>query len=217
MAALNSSVSSLPSLSIRLSIVPPTYEFYAPDLPELIVTVVSQAVQPLTIFTWHSILNPSQALKQNGFKITDTSTGSAVPLTISKDGKRLAFKRQLGTADEKYFLTLFPQIPVSIRARLPRYVRIPASSDIIEEPWQAENRKNGVNGLTTGHRHSLSVNMDYGSQAGDGCKIKWWRYGVKEDVLAASDDQAGASLGDSENKPLVIEGGTTEAVDFDVQ
>ena len=209
--------SSIPSLSISLSLSPPLYRLTEPRMiPTLSLEVTLHASQPITIFTWNTILNLEQALHQYGFEIIDKSTNTTVP-QITTTATRPAIKRQLGSLDERLFVTLMPEVPYTVQTP---FGFIPVNQTQVDEPINGRE-VHGVRGLKNGE-YTLRVNRAKGSERKEKYHISWWRYGTKEDNLEpARSSGAGpfnTSLGKSEEpSPLVLDVDAIPEVDFSVE
>ena len=102
--------SSVPAVAVPISLDPQVYNPSDTDVPVLSVTTTLQTtIRPITLFSWCSILNPKLDLSQEVFEIIDEFTSEPIPQGSIKI-KREAFRWQLGCSDEKYFITLVPDV-----------------------------------------------------------------------------------------------------------
>ncbi|KAF2141576.1 uncharacterized protein K452DRAFT_298283 [Aplosporella prunicola CBS 121167] len=100
-------VTETPSIAVTLCLTPSSFPKDIEPLPELSISATLHATQPITIFTWPSIFNPSVALVRHNFFAEDLTTGEPVRMDTSKI-KRRAYMHQRGDFDEKYHFTLHP-------------------------------------------------------------------------------------------------------------
>jgi hypothetical protein len=167
-----------PSVSLSISIDPSTCSVNSENLPTLSLTVTLHASRPIMLCTYGTILNPKLALRQRNFSVFDLTANQRVWTEIGQI-HRCALRRRLGDSDEKYYLTLLPETPVTIthpfslvsrwRNRDPdkALTRSPRASDYKGEVFR--------NYLEPGHKYRIGV---------EGQGLGWWRYGTKEEVLA---------------------------------
>ena len=182
---------SIPSISIVTALNAQVYRVSDPTVPVLSITAtLHRASQPITLFSRGSVLNPKLALIQNGFELIDSSTNEPVP-QVSVKLKRKAFRWQLGSSDEKYFITLMPGVPHTIQTPFGTIPENNADPDLM-------TRVQGARGLKV-VRYALHV----GSQK---TGINWWRYGVKEDFLDPPEpvENQKLRLGSEQPSPLVL-------------
>ncbi|KAL8686619.1 MAG: hypothetical protein Q9224_005389, partial [Gallowayella concinna] len=157
-----------PEISIALSLNPTTYHFSNPTPPELCLTMTSNSDKPLTIFTFHKILNPHLALAQRRFIITDLTEAVEVMQTNIKL-QRPAFSRMRGHPDEKYYLEIIPGLPTLVSTAFARAHDLPPQPKAIvqrgleldKDGNETDARRSifatGVDGLEAGHRYRLDV------------------------------------------------------------
>ncbi|KAL8712687.1 MAG: hypothetical protein Q9220_003219 [cf. Caloplaca sp. 1 TL-2023] len=180
----------LPTLSIKLTLSAETYSFSHSETPKLFLSVISNAERPFTIFTYGTILNPHTALHQRGFIITDLVDGLEIPvIQVFIQPQRKPFRRVRGCNDEKYFLTIFPGIPTTVRASFgpedprPKHAmneRRSTSPERGKTSPRRSTRVRGVDGLEAGHRYRLDVSEE-------GLQLGWWKWGTKDDILVDPD------------------------------
>ncbi|KAL8805551.1 MAG: hypothetical protein Q9200_005391 [Gallowayella weberi] len=211
---------SPPEISITLSISPNTYRFSNPTPPKLSLAVASNADRPLTIFTFHRILNPHLALAQRRFILTDLTDGLAVPQTNIKL-QRPSFARMRGHPDEEYYLEILPGVSTIVSTAFARGEDDPPQPKAIvqrrvvldengnEITARRSKLAQGVDGLEAGHRYRLDV-------APEGFNNVWWRWGTKEENLMER-GSAGCMLHweDSEKAALVFK--AIEGIEFSVE
>lgn len=210
-----------PKLSIQLSLSPTTYHFSNPNSPIISLRVESDADRPITLFTWHTPLDPASALTQDGFVITDVANDTIIPQTTIRL-QRAPLSRARGSGDEKCFLTLHPHVLTTVSTAFGRGgvgVR-PQPRSVVERGWELDEQGNerkirrstracGVDGLESGHRYRVDVSR--GKLMGI-----WWRWGTKDDVLVdeGSLDWNLSSL-PPEQAPLEV--GQIDGVEFSVE
>ena len=167
-----------PSASLTISVDPSTCSVSSENLPTLSLTVTLHASRPITFCSYGTVLNPGLALRQKNFSVFDLTANQRVWTEIGKLQRR-PLRRRLGDSDEKYYLTLLPETPVTIthpfslvgrwRNRDPDkgLTRSPRALDYHGEVFR--------NYLEPGHKYRIGV---------EGQGLGWWRYGTKEEVLA---------------------------------
>ena len=196
--------SNLPVISVSLAIDPPVYNRKTDGtFPILTVEAVLDAPKPIiTICTWHTILNPRQALQQRGFEIIDKSTNSSVP-QVAKKNKRPAIQPQYGTPDEQLFITLVPQVPHKVETQFgPPHGE---TEDAGEQPVY------GIRALKEGE---YSLRVGEGNQS---CQIDCWRYGTKEENLRPADTEGVVCAPIQSENPILIDANTINSADFVVE
>ena len=208
---------SVPSLSISLSLSPPSYNTLDPNFPTLSVQATLHSSQPITVCSWHTILHPAQALQQKRFELIDKSAKSAVP-QVDKKNKRPAIQRRLGTLDEKLFITLMPEVPYTVQTPFGRPLNMQTQE--LQDALTADKPGYGMRGLKKGE-YTLRVSGAESPSGEAKHHIKWWRYGTKEDNLERArvdgETAVDSSLGPSEKPtPLVLDVAAIPAVDFSV-
>lgn len=98
-----------PQIDIEISFDRSTHSYSQhTEPPKITLTVTSRADYPLTIFTWRKPLDPKGALNNEGYTITDISTGLPVKVVGKVNISRPGIKRVRGHSDEQYVLTLLP-------------------------------------------------------------------------------------------------------------
>ena len=180
-----------PKLSIKLSLSSDTYSFSNPKPPELSLTITSNTSEPITVFTWHSVLYPKLALAQRRFIITDLTKDAQVTQT-STQLQHAAFTLIRGGPDEAYYLTIERDTPLIVSTPFGRSGDVrPQPKAVVERGWELdENGREmkirrsvhvqGVDGLEAGHRYRLDV-------APESLRGLWWQWGTKEEVLVDRD------------------------------
>ena len=209
-----------PKLSLKLSLSPDTYSFFNPKPPELSLTITSNTLEPITIFTWHSVLYPKLALAQRRFIITDLSNNAQVTQT-STQVQRAAFTRIRGSPDEAYYLTIERDTPLIISTPFGRSGNVrPQPKAVVERGWELDEdgreRKirrsvhaQGVDGLEVGHRYRLDV-------APESLRGLWWRWGTKEEVLVDRDDPE-CMLAQTQSEQVELEFEIMDGIEFSVE
>lgn len=225
-----------PQVTIYLNVDPPVYKASSghEGKPTLSVTIISHHHEPITIFTFASVLDPIYAWRgmsnRQRFSAVDIDTG--IPVWFQGNNIcRTAFRRRLGTSDERHFMTLIPEIPVTVSYRLAcagwhdRDPRFPLRRERPEPEFKGEIWSRY---FESGHRYSL--NLAYPrrrmltSEFRPGLgpippekdqMVLWWRTGTKEEVLEPEDSPNAASLGKSQMPQIRVRG--VAAVDFRVE
>ncbi|KAF5000372.1 hypothetical protein FGRMN_1840 [Fusarium graminum] len=183
---------NLPVVSVSLSINPPTFArgSVSPPSATISITAILHASEPITIFTWHTIFNLGLAQRRKNFICTDLTTGSPLQLETTKGPKRPQFSFALNGCDDRYFLTLEPEVPITITHRFLRSAGL-----------------EGDRVLTPGHKCLLEVRADE--------EAEWWRYGRKEDVMSPPGQFTSKEGGEHANGPP-IKLGHVIPVEFEV-
>ncbi|KAL8678017.1 MAG: hypothetical protein Q9224_005729 [Gallowayella concinna] len=209
-----------PEISITLSISPNTYHFSDPTPPKLSLAVASNADRPLTIFTFHRILNPHLALAQRRFVLTDLTDGLEVPQTNIKL-QRPAFARMHGHPDEEYYLEILPGVSTIVSTAFARGDDDPPQPKAIvqrgvvldengnETTARRSKLAQGVDGLEAGHRYRLDV-------ASGGFHNVWWRWGTKEENLMEP-DSADRMLRQEQSEKATLVFTAIEGIEFSVE
>lgn len=209
-----------PQVAIALSLSPTTYRFSDPTPPELSLTVTSACPVPFTVFTWHSILWPKSALAQRGFVIMDLTKGVEVMQT-SIQLQHKPFSRSRGSADEIYYMTIYPGTPTVISTPFGRGRDIrPEPKAVAQRGWELDEQgkemkirrsvhAHGVDGLEAGHRYRLEV-------APQKLQGLWWRWGTKEEVLVdrGSPD---CMLSREQSEQVALQFGPIKSIEFSVE
>lgn len=183
-----------PSVSLYISIDRSTCNVMSEDLPTLTISVTSHASHPITACTYATVLNPQLALKRKNFSVFNLTTNQRVWTQLG-ELHRTPLRRQLGHSDEKYFLTLLPETPITIThpfSLVGRWKRRDPDKGLTKIP-RAINYKGEVfrSYLEPGHKYRFGV--------AEGQGIGWWRYGTKEEVLAPP----GAPSGKGWSEPAI--------------
>ena len=192
------SPSPTPTISLTLSVTPTSYSFTDPHPPTLSITLLSHSPSPVTLFTFFTPLDPASGLDQDAFLLTDLS--SSPPLSIPQDSirlQRLPSSRERGGGDDKYFLTLYPEPPLTVSAdfatgggegwRRPQPRHVVRRGRVLDEYGNLTSARsgtigNGVNGLKSGKRYRVEVNRDML----DGI---WWKWGEREEIMVERGDR----------------------------
>lgn len=222
-----STISTQPVLSLTLSLSPQTYSFTNPNPPMISLTLLSHSSGPFTLFTFQTPLNPRTGLTQDCFPITDLS--ATPPSKVPRDSvhlQRLPFSRARGSGDDEYFITLYPSTPFTISYGFCTgggdTIR-PYPKHVVEEGWIPDENGNptswrmgtkgtGVNGLESGKRYRVDVNME-------NLKEIWWQWGERDDILIEGGGAPGTAwrLQDAERGTGEVEWvGEVLGVEFDV-
>ena len=167
--------SSPPSISVTLSIDPPSFSLGT--AVDLSITAVSHAQVPITIFTWPTIFNLGLAQRRKNFTCLDVDTNTPVRLEITKGPKRPGFSSELGGRDDAYFHTLEPDKPVTFK-----------------EPFKLANRM-GEHAATPGHRYRFSVR--------EGETVTWWEEGRREDVMGPPEEEG--NFFEAGREPIIVD------------
>ena len=213
-------IPQVPSVSLLFNLEPSFYQIGHPVVPTLSITAtLENAAQPITLCTWNTILNIQQALGERRFDIIDTDTDQPIK-QIAVKAKRAPITRQLGTSDERYFITLEPSIPHTVRdwfgpseeAIMEWSRKIVFMMDISSD-WSRQPASFGVFGLGPG-KYTLRASEVDRTKLG----IAWWRYDTKEENLVPADTVGvDTSLGQSEKPtPLVVNAANMRSMNFEV-
>jgi hypothetical protein len=157
---------------------------------ELCATAVSHALFPITIRTRDSFLDLRlvQQIKRSStnFQCIDLDADTPpVQLSTRVCAPRFRpIRHKLDDSDSEYFHTLQPEVPYKF------------SSPCFLGNWE----------LVPGHRYRLSFEKEQ--------KIKWWREGTKEEVLAAPGQELPHHLLEASGAPIKLMG--IEPFDFSV-
>lgn len=168
-------------------------------------TLLSLASQPITLFTWDTPLHLQGCLSNDGITITDLTTSTAVPTSVVRI-QRTPIARLRGSGDGDLYLTLLPDIPVTVSRPFGRgkadgtIVSKPLPKHIVQQGWELNDKEEqmkirrskkatGVDGLEAGHDYSVGVRLEM-------LEGVWWTFATKEEVLV--DERKGASVQDFE-------------------
>ncbi|KAG5756146.1 hypothetical protein H9Q72_001081 [Fusarium xylarioides] len=190
---MSDNISMTPTISVSLSIDPPTFTRGSVSPPSATITITAtlHASEPITIFTWHTIFNLELAQRRKNFICTDLTTGLPLQLETTKGPKRPQFSYELGGHDDQYFITLEPEKPTIITHRFLRSAGL--EGDRVFKP---------------GHRYQLKVR--------DNEEAEWWRYGKKEDVMSPP-GQSSPKEGCEDPSGLPIRLSPIDPVEFEVE
>jgi hypothetical protein len=190
-----------PSISVDMAIDASIYSVSRTDLPNLCFSITSHSTHPITILTNGTILAQERPfIHGKNYTAIDINTNQRVWFSTEYLHRGSPIRQQLGHSDEKYFLTLLPEVPVKIT-----YPFTPVG-------WW--NRRDPSKGMTfspratdfkgeefrryfePGHKYQFGIAYKQGRQG-----ALWWRYGTKEEVLAPRGAPwAGTALGWSERR-----------------
>ncbi|KEQ90427.1 hypothetical protein AUEXF2481DRAFT_704329 [Aureobasidium subglaciale EXF-2481] len=174
-------------IDIELSITPSSHSFSQPSPPTITMKLTSHARAPITFFTWNTPLHLHLALSNHGITITDTTTGLAVPTTRIQI-QRGAIRRIRGSSDAAYFITLEPELPVTMEDAFGRAANVqPQPKSIVQRGRELDDqgrernirrstRATGVDGLEAGHEYQIGLNLEM-------LKACRWAYATKDDAL----------------------------------
>jgi hypothetical protein len=144
-----------PSISITLAL--DTTVLKEDEAVELSATVVSHASCPITILAYSTVLDIREAQRRDrpgaNYQCLDLDSNEPVRLQDRICGRWDNISHKLEDSDSRYFHTLHPEVPYKFSG-----------------PCLVALRE-----LIAGHRYRLSVDEE--------ANIKWWRYGIKEEVL----------------------------------
>jgi hypothetical protein len=190
-----------PSIAVTLAINPPAFKLGEPV--ELSVTAVSNASQPITIFTWQHIFNVHTAQKRGNFVGWDQDTGMKLPLHdyfITP----LRWSYTLGGRFDSSFVTLEPGQPHTFSSSF-LLTYGPPFGPPVNGIQSRVNVPKGHAYLLPGHRYLMDICDDYGH-------MYWWKYGRKEDVLDLPGEDREGSVSSGEDIVLSLD----EPVEFKV-
>jgi hypothetical protein len=203
-----------PRVIVSVSLEPSTHSFSSPEPPKLSLTATLYADDPITVLTWHTVLYLPLALNQNAFEITDLQTSKPVQQHVIALS-RTPIRRQLGGPDDQYFLTLHPNVPVTLSTGFGYPTGtlgkpLPKGDEGRLRP-ASQGRKVargvcGVDGLEAGRKYRLEMMRSGDEHEPDGMSRVWWRWGTKEDVLDQKTGEGRGVLGEADEEgALVIE------------
>ncbi|CAJ2507880.1 Uu.00g090660.m01.CDS01 [Anthostomella pinea] len=141
------------------------------------------------------------------FYCIDIVTGEPVWLERTKGPQRPAFKRRMGTSDERYFVELQPEKPSTMS-----YPFVLASGWKQRGEAGPQGREPVLTSVYRGreYRNFLEPGHTYRFGLTDDECIAWWRYGTKAEVLEPGDGPlVAAGIGWSE--PRIVLGYTDTA------
>ena len=210
-----------PPVSLTMSIDSHVYSLQSgmDGRPNLSFTITCYLPHPITICTYHTALDESNAWRLDGtnahFSATDVETNQQV---LIKGGgtacRAYSLRRQLGDSDEEYYLTLQPGVPVTISHPIRG---LQGWDDGIGNETFVY-RCGDLRGqcfaryFEPGHKYRIGLAYRPGPSLDSEGKWKrtiergpyqlilWWRYGIKEEVLEPKDTPSyKAQRGWSEN------------------
>ena len=159
-------------------------------------TITSHFSHPITICTYHTPLDPYTAWYGKGFyqnfTATDISNGKRVWFRGRMPQRAHPLVRHLGHSDRDHFLTLYPNVPVTVsypfhcsgwnKRQLGFENYTPRGPEFRGEVFRQH--------FEPGHRYQVGVAYRPGEyipgqlqERGPDQMVLWWRYGTKEDVL----------------------------------
>jgi hypothetical protein len=141
-----------PRISIKLALEPAEFAL-GDDLPTFKLTATSHATEPITVFTWNTILALRLSQLRGSFTCFDLTAQKEVVLNSSTTCRKYGFDRTEGGGHDKYFVTLEPGVPYTFT-----------------HPFEL-----GPGNWIEGHRYRCVVE--------DGEHIWNWWYGRREDVM----------------------------------
>lgn len=105
------SVGLPPSIGVELAISPPSFRLS--DRVRLLVTAISNASEPITIYTWPNIFNPEVAQTGGSLVAFDKDIHEELKMH-PMDVKLGPVNFTLGSDDDRFFVTLEPGKPSSV-------------------------------------------------------------------------------------------------------
>ncbi|TRX88349.1 hypothetical protein FHL15_010787 [Xylaria flabelliformis] len=184
-----------PRVDIQISFDRQTHSYSQAEPPRIFITITSRAQHPITLYTWRGPLDPKGALSNNGYIITDLTTGNPVRTTriMVNRGPQL---RVRGSSDDPFFLTLQPNDPVQLSTGFGRGGGSfkPDPRAVVERGWERDENGNerkirrstqatGVDGLEPGHTYSVGLDMEaleryrWAPVTRDEILVDYWREG----------------------------------------
>jgi hypothetical protein len=136
-----------PSIAVELDINPPSFKLG--ESVQLSVTAVSNASDPITIYTWSNILEPVYSQMRGSLVAFDQDTNQKLHLH-TLDVSRLPINFTLGSAEDHFFVTLEPGRHSTFNA------------DFVYNPYGA---------AVPGHRYLVDLQ--------EGENVQWWKKGRK--------------------------------------
>ncbi|KAI1737666.1 hypothetical protein F4680DRAFT_450631 [Xylaria scruposa] len=177
-----------PRVDVQVSFNRPTHSYSQNEPPRILITATSRAQHPITLYTWRRPLDPKGALTNNGYIITDLTTGNLVKTTKIMIN-RGPVMRVRGSSDDQFFLTLQPNDPVQLSTGFGRGgggIK-PDPRAVVERGWERDEHGNerkirrsahatGVDGLEPGHTYSVGLNMEALGRC-------WWAPATRDEIL----------------------------------
>ena len=208
-----------PTIRLEMAIDSPVWHLNTGNdgRPKLVFTITSHFDHPITLRILGSILDRRRVYNglfiQQRFSITDVDTGQRLCFSGSQPHYAYSPGRQLGR-DEAGYLTLYPNDPITVSYGVPCLSyneRFDGGADGSLEfaPRAAEYGGELFRRyFEPGHRYSIAIQDRFKRRCRDKPPERedyqvsfWWRYGTKEEVMAAPGPTPGGSdIGWSEKR-----------------
>ena len=209
---------SQPKISASLSLEPTTHSFRSLQAPKLNLTLLLDYHEPITIYA--DDLSPSLMLTRGAFTIHYCSSGAEVKQQLRTSCRFEPPKRVPVNLDESAFYTLLPYTPLTLSSpfiRRSKDGKPRAASDPEYLDGQSCRRGScGVDGLEPGYNYWLSLAS---KPRGFWYNIRWWEYGIKEDVLHPSGgtnelDARKVKFGPGPHRPIEVDTSKIRSIAF---
>lgn len=151
------------------------------------VTALSHAAQPLTVFTFPTILNLELSQLKHNFTCKESTTHEYVWMDSVKGPHRGATSRTLGGKNDGYFMTPHPHQPHTEECNFfltsrPLWISEEESGDKYSRYPTETGEAFFLNRLESRHKYLFTVRENE-------C-IRWWWYGTRKDVPAPKGETA---------------------------
>lgn len=184
----------IPKISVSIGVEPGTHSFANTQPPSLNLTITSYHPDAITIYA--DDLSPKLMITCGAFRITDLTTGTEIQQSVRTHCRIPPPTRIAVPLNESLFHTLLPKNPLILSSPFTRSRTSTGGKPLSKyDPVYTQSSDGssrhgvcGVDGLEPGHRYALSLaskprvfwNV-----------IRWWEYGIKEQVLRGRGDGAG--------------------------
>lgn len=171
---------------------PPTHSSSDPQAPNLNITIISHHPEPITFYADN--LDPKLMLQCGAFIITELSTGMEVKQCCRAYCRIPPPSKAEVPLNEHLFRTLLPNTPLTLSTPFTPNRTNTGGVPLAKDDTQYANDRSashgacGVDGLEPGHKYVLSL----ASKPRIFCNsIRWWEYGMKEQILQLNEDGKG--------------------------
>jgi hypothetical protein len=181
---------TVPKISASISLEPTTHSFSCLQAPKLNLTLLLDYPTPITIYA--DDLSPSLMVTCGAFTIHYCSSGAEVRQSVRTLCRIEPPTKVPVNLDESLFYTLLPYTPLTLSSSFTRKPegRKPRAAGDPEYlgDQSARHGSCGVDGLEPGYNYVLSL----ASQSRVFWHhIRWWEYGIKDDVLHPNGSTSG--------------------------
>jgi hypothetical protein len=182
-----------PFISLDMTMDPSIYSVSSIDLPNLSFLVTSHATCPITICTDGTVLTQERPfIHGKNYTAADINTNQRVWFSTEYVQRAFPVRPQLGSSDEKHFLTLLPEIPVKITysfGPIMSWKHRDPNKDLTVRP-RAPDFKGEEFRRYFEPRHKYRFGIAYKQPYKQDRSFEpmqvalWWSYGTKEEALA---------------------------------